>query len=208
MSIQAQIINLLQNLQQRFGLSYLFIAHDLAVVRHISDRVAVMYLGKLVEIADKKTIYAGPLHPYTQALMAAIPKTDPTLAHQARHAAGRRAEPVQSADRLPLPYPLPACAGALAVEEPKLREAAPGHRLACHFFETLPPPVIVARSGPPTGKFAERLAAFETQSRCRRSPRLKSLSFSIMRDILLMVVIGGGRSIGIERCDYPKSLQN
>jgi oligopeptide transport system ATP-binding protein len=160
-SIQAQIVNLLKNLQRRFGLSYLFIAHDLAVVKHVSDRVAVMYLGKLVEIADKKTIYAKPLHPYTQALMAAIPKTDPNL----------RAKRVMLQGDVPNPFNPPTgcrfhtrCPHAQArcsAEEPALREAASGHRVACHFFETLPPPVIVARSGPPKGKFAERLAAFE-----------------------------------------------
>ena len=161
-SIQAQIVNLLQNLQQRFGLSYLFIAHDLAVVKHISDRVAVMYLGKLVEIADKKTIYARPLHPYTQALMAAIPKTDPTLRTARVMLQGDVPNPFNPPSGCRFHTRCPHAQARCAAEEPKLREAAPGHRLACHFFETLPTPIIIARSGPPAGKFAERLAAFET----------------------------------------------
>ena len=168
-SIQAQIVNLLQNLQQRFGLSYLFIAHDLAVVKHISDRVAVMYLGKLVEIADKKTIYARPLHPYTHALLAAIPKPDPSL----------RTKRVMLQGDVPSPFNPPTgcrfhtrCLHAqprCSAEEPKLREAAPGHRVACHFFETLPAPTIVARAGAANSKFAERLAAFEAAKQARTS---------------------------------------
>jgi oligopeptide transport system ATP-binding protein len=160
-SIQAQIVNLLQNLQQRFGLSYLFIAHDLAVVKHISDRVAVMYLGKLVEIADKKTIYAKPLHPYTQALMAAIPKTDPNLRTKRVMLQGDVPNPFNPPTGCRFHTRCPHAQARCSAEEPVLREAASGHRVACHFFETLPPPVIVARSGPPKGKFAERLAAFE-----------------------------------------------
>ncbi len=161
-SIQAQVVNLLQDLQKRFGLSYLFIAHDLAVVKHIADRVAVMYLGKLVEIADKAGLYARPLHPYTQALLSAIPRPQPGLQRQ----------------RILLPGDVPSamnppegcrfhtrCAHAqdrCRREEPALRDAAPGHSVACHFFETLPrPEEAVADSGGGQSRFALRLAAYE-----------------------------------------------
>ena len=132
-SIQAQIINLLEDLQSEFGLTYLFIAHDLSVVRHISDRVAVMYLGKIAEIADRKSLYDDPLHPYTKALLAAVPIPDPEL-EQRRERVVLGGE-VPSALNPPsgcvfhprCPIAIDRCPG----EVPALREAKPGHWAAC-----------------------------------------------------------------------------
>jgi ABC-type oligopeptide transport system ATPase subunit len=107
-SIQAQIINLLEDLQERFGLTYLFIAHDLAVVRHISDRIVVMYLGRIMEVADREALYETPRHPYTQALLAAAPVPDPAWSASASTDPDRRgAEPGQSAFGVRVPHPLP-----------------------------------------------------------------------------------------------------
>jgi oligopeptide/dipeptide ABC transporter ATP-binding protein len=160
-SIQAQIVNLLQNLQQRFGLSYLFIAHDLAVVKHISDRVAVMYLGKLVEIADKKTLYDHPLHPYTQALLAAIPKPDP----------GLRTKRVMLQGDVPSPFKPPTgcrfhtrCPHArerCGRDRPVLEPVAGGRQVACHFWREIAAlGVTPLAAPPPSDAFARRLALY------------------------------------------------
>lgn len=136
-SIQAQTINLLEELQEQFGLTYLFIAHDLAVVRHISDRIAVMYLGKIVEIASRLDLYENPLHPYTQALLSAVPIPDP------RVEATR--ERIILSGEVPSPHNPPSgcrfhtrCFNAKShctKEEPVLREMGPDHLVSCFLYE-------------------------------------------------------------------------
>jgi oligopeptide transport system ATP-binding protein len=132
-SIQAQIINLLEDLQAEFGLTYLFIAHDLAVVRHISDRVAVMYLGKIAEITDRKELYDSPRHPYTQALLAAVPIPDPALeAQRARTVlAGEVPSPLNPPSGCVFHPRCPIAIDRCRGEVPALREITPGHWAAC-----------------------------------------------------------------------------
>ena len=134
-SVQAQVINLLMDLQNELGISYLFVAHDLAVVEHISHRVAVMYLGKIVELTDKESLFANPQHPYTEALLAAVPVPDPKIQRQRVILAGD----VPSAINPPsgcrfhtrCPYAFERC----RVEEPQMKQVLPGHWAACHLRE-------------------------------------------------------------------------
>jgi oligopeptide transport system ATP-binding protein len=159
-SIQAQIVNLLKDLQKDLGLSYLFISHGLAIVKHMADRVAVMYLGEIVELADKASLYANPRHPYTQALLAAAPEPDP---------AQRRRAPL--AGDVPSPaHPPPGCRfhtrcgfaeANCRIEKPALRTIAHGHQVACHFAEQIPAFTRFAAGQASSPQLQKRLALYE-----------------------------------------------
>ena len=163
-SIQAQVINLLQDLQRRFELSYIFIAHDLAVVKHIADRVAVMYLGKIVELAEKRTLFREPRHPYTQALLSAIPVPEPALARERMLIEGDVPSPLAPPPGCRFQTRCPFVRDRCRVEEPLLDPAAPGHTVACHFWREIEPParLLPAESGADNPRL-KRLQAFFTQ---------------------------------------------
>ncbi|MDP4835567.1 MAG: dipeptide ABC transporter ATP-binding protein [Burkholderiales bacterium] len=132
-SVQAQVINLLIDLQAEFKLSYLFIAHDLAVVRHISQRVAVMYLGRIVELADTKQLFSSPKHPYTEALLSAVPIPDPTLKRKQIVLQGDVPSPIERPSGCHFHTRCPYAQDRCRVEEPIIREVTHKHTVACHF---------------------------------------------------------------------------
>jgi len=144
-SIQAQIVNLLQDLQRRMGLTYLFVAHDLSVVEHISDRVAVMYLGRIVELADAVALYREPRHPYTVSLLSAIPVPDPARRRDRLVLEGDVPSPAAPPSGCRFHPRCPLARERCVREEPALRELAPGHVSACHFAEELAEPGTLAR---------------------------------------------------------------
>ena len=147
-SIQAQVLNLLEELQDEFGLTYLFISHDLGVVRHISDRIIVMYLGKIVEIADKTSLFENPQHPYTKALLSAIPVPDPDAKKERIVLKGDVPSPINPPTGCRFHTRCPFATDKCKKEEPKLRKTGlmmEGHEAACHYMEEISTGLQVAK---------------------------------------------------------------
>lgn len=135
-SIQSQVLNLLQDLQEKYGLTYLFVSHNLSVVKHLCDRIAVMYLGNIVEIADYNKIYANPLHPYTQALINAIPMPDPKLKRKYALLEGDVPSPINPPAGCPFATRCPKATALCSAERPKLKQIGEGQQVACHLVES------------------------------------------------------------------------
>jgi oligopeptide/dipeptide ABC transporter ATP-binding protein len=162
-SIQAQVVNLLRELQQRLGLAYLFIAHDLAVVKHVADRIAVMYLGRIVEIAEKRELFANPRHPYTRALLSAIPHPDPARRGRVKPLGGDLPSPLNPPSGCRFHTRCPLAQEICKREDPPAVDLGNGHGSACHFARELPPAGIDFTGGL-TAAASQRLALFAEAS--------------------------------------------
>ncbi|MDH4134959.1 MAG: ABC transporter ATP-binding protein, partial [Gammaproteobacteria bacterium] len=159
-SIQAQVVNLLQDLQKQLGLAYVFIAHDLAVVKHIASHVAVMYLGQIVEYADKRHLFAQPRHPYTQALLSAIPLPEPGLERKRVLLQGDVPNPINPPSGCRFRTRCAHAREKCAQEAPLLRSVQAAHSVACHYWEDIEAPTAVSEGVPVNERLLRLQQAF------------------------------------------------